>query len=90
VTGFGNSIFCQDKLPVPPLESQSQKYISKKEPYFIIVFLTRKMISGGKTFILCADSACSINCLMISGEVVPVISKEQSIPRSLHVNETII
>ena len=41
-----------------------------------------------RTGILWADSAWSINFFIISLSVVPVVSNEQSMPRSLHVNDT--
>ena len=44
------------------------------------------MTSAVSKSILCADSAWSINFLIISLSVVPVASNEQSIPRSLHMH----
>lgn len=57
-------------------------------PCFFIAFFTFSITSAGRTGILWADFAWSINFFNISLSVVPVISNEQSIPRSLHVIDT--
>ena len=58
--------------------------------YFCLfsTFFTFSMTSAVRTGILWADSAWSINFFIISFSVVPVVLNEQSIPRSLQVNDT--
>ena len=71
-------------FPCHPDRSKEREYARGEEKtYFFIAFCTRYKKSAENTEILCADSACSINCLMISRSVVPVALKEQFIPRSL-------
>ena len=57
-------------------------------PLLFIAFFTFNRISAVRKGILWADFACSMNIFIISLSVDPVVSNEQSIPRSLHVNDT--